>query len=171
LPFPQFLLHPVKYAPWFTPDESNFTDKLIWAWLRPRAIPIRRDKGGGKEPLRMLRVLDEFDEVIVTQPECGRTRNGKKFQFSKSGQNKIRPLANYIGWLAVTTQKPVLRIWIGDGEAKQPTKKLFSRPDFKRPIIVKIGKLIDPISLGISDPDDFTKLIAEKLLELADQEC
>ena len=118
----------------------------------------------------MSRVLKDKDTVVVTQPECGRTWNKKNHQFSESGRKRIGRLANYIGWLAIISKVPVLLVWIEDGEDKLPTQKLFSWPRFRNPITIKIGELIDPVSLGIFDADDFTKLIAEKLLALADLE-
>jgi 1-acyl-sn-glycerol-3-phosphate acyltransferase len=159
LSFRQIIFHPIKSAFWFTPDDNNFK----WPWLKPRAIPVRRNGGNGKvrEPRKMLEVLQKCNGVIITQPECGRTRNGKVFLHSRSGKRKIRKLANYVGWLQV----PVLPIWLEDGEEKAPTKKLFDWPCLRRTMAIVVGPLMEPKG----SPEEFTKAIVEKLLELADQ--
>ena len=160
----QLFFHPITSAPWFTPDEVNFMKKWWWrVWLWSRAVPARRVKGnrGVKESRKMRSVL-EGNGVIFTQPEGGRTRNGRDFQYSKSGQAKIRPLRNYVGWL----QSPVLLLWVEDGREKQPTKKLFGFPNFRSRMVVVVGRLMHP---GDMDAGEFTAALAEGLLELADR--
>lgn len=163
----KLFFHPILSAPWFTPDELNFMKKWWWrVWLWPRAVPARRVKGnrGVKESRKMRSVL-LGNGIIYTQPECGRTRNGRAYQFSKLGR-KIRKLADYISWLAIETKTPVLPIWVEDGEEKQPTKNLFGFPNLRRPMVIVIGKLMYP---GNMKADEFTAALAEGLLELADQ--
>ena len=169
--FPQFYLHPLKLAPWFTLDERNFGN-WYWAWLKPRAIPIRRcvEAGGVREVRKMFDVL--HNGVIIHFPEGGRTCTGKNFQLSNGGK-KIRTLKSSVGWLALKTQATVVTIWVENGEVMhQPGKKLFSWPNFKRgQIVVKFGQ---PIELNerlmAMSSFELTNVITESLLYLADKE-
>lgn len=171
---PQIFLHPLRLAPWFTPDRRNFTDKWWWAWLRPMAISVDRDKKGGiSEARKMLNVANGHNRVTMLLPEGGRTCTGKVFQFSESGRKKIRPLKCSVGWLALKTRAPVFTMWLENGQVPdQPGKKLFSWPTFKRgPIIVKFGKIME-LNRGLTtmSPPELTNIIAMDLLELADKE-
>lgn len=172
--FPHYLLHPLKLVPWFTPDKHNFTDKWYWAWLRPRAISVERNKGNTaiKEARKMISVLNDFNGVLIHFPEGGRTCTGKNFLVSSKGK-KIRVLKPSAGWLILKTQASVFPVWIENGEAPlQPGKRLFSWPNFKRgPIIVRFGKLMKfSEQLSSKSALELTDIIAKNLLNLADQE-
>lgn len=173
-PIRRILLHPLKSAPWFTPDKRNFTDKWYWAWLRPRAISVQRGKNGkgAGEARKMLDVLGRLKGKIVHFPEGGRTCTGKNHRRSRRGK-PMRELGLSVGWLALKTQAPVWPIWLEHGEVKlHPGKKLFSWPRFGRgPITVKFGKLMRmDEGLMAKSPAELTRVIAKNLLELADQE-
>ena len=179
IPFDQLLLHPVKSAPWFTPDKKNF-DNFFWKWLKPRSIMIERHsssklKSAEETKIRMRSILDDFKGTIITQPECGRTRNKKNIRKSDKGHT-LGKLGSYIGHLAVETNTPVLPIWMDDGEKeKQPKKELFNWLDlapqiFNKQINIRIGKLMYPYEMGIQDPKKFTDTLEDTLLNLADQE-
>jgi len=173
--FPQIALHPIKLMPWFTPDKHNFTDKWYWAWLKPRAISVQRDNAskGASEARKMLGVLKEQFGVLVHFIEPGRTCTGKSFLFSKNKNKKIRTPKSSVGWLALKTESSVWSVWLENGEAPlQPDKKLFSWPSFSRgSIIVKYGKIMEASAeIGAMSPRELTGVIAENLLELADQE-
>lgn len=169
--FPQIALHPLRLAPYFTPDRRNFTDKWWWAWLRPMAISVDRSKehGGVREARKMLDTASEHKRVMMLLPEGGRTCTGKIFRWSRSKRKKIRDLKRSVGWLISRTQAPVLTMWLENGNPPdQPAKRLFSWPSFKRgPILVRLGKFMQ-----FSREDDsvqITDKIANNLLELADQ--
>jgi 1-acyl-sn-glycerol-3-phosphate acyltransferase len=172
---PQVFLHPLKFSPWFTLDKHNFTDKWYWAWLKPRAIAVQRGETnqGTGEARKILNVLNELNGVMIYFPEAGRTCTGKKFMFSKSGKKKIRILKNSVGSLILKTQASFVTMWLENGEVPlQPGKKLFSWPRFNgKPIVVRFGKFVelDEI-LKAKSAAELTDLIAESLLELADQE-
>ncbi len=172
--FPHHFLHPLKFTPWFTPDKRNFTRKWYWWWLLPRAIPIIRggkENNGAKEARKMLQVLAKA-AIIVLFPEGGRTRNGDTFLYSPSSGRRMRPLKKSVGWLVLKTKAPVLTIWTEDVSwFKEPTKRLFSRPRWKRKITVKIGKPMQfSDSLEAMSPSQLTEVITSSLLRLADQE-
>lgn len=172
--YPQMFWHPIKFAPWFTPDKRNFGGWL-WHFVSPRAIFVRRDKGNGrvKEARGMLDALNNYNGVLMHYAEEGRTGTGTDFQKSKNRGMLMRPLKKTIGWLILKTRACALPIWLENGEiAPQRNKKLFSWPRFfkNKPIIVKIGKLISFESMEAMTASEISEVIQANLLRLADQE-
>jgi len=175
--WPQVLLNPIKFMPWFTPDGRNFTDKWYWAWLRPRAIPIRRFRSPGtngrKEAKNIIGVLNEFKGVIVHFAGGGRdcTYAGELLQSTKG--KKMRPLNPIVGRIWAKTKSAILPIWIDNGDfSQQPGKPLFSRPNFKRgKVVITIGRPIEfSEKMGNKGALELTRIISENLLALADKE-
>lgn len=171
--YPQIFWHPFKLSPYFTPDQSNFTDKWYWFWLRPRAIAIKRgEKNNGIKGLReMIRVLEEFNGCIMHFFEGGRTRNGETFIVSEKGE-RVRTPSDSVGWMVNTIEAWVLPVWMSNGKApQQSSKKLFSRPCFNpEPIVVRIGRVVKPRKFTGMNKHDVTMDIVKRLLKLADQE-
>lgn len=171
----QIFCHPIKLAPWFTPDRRNFTDKWYFSWLRARSISIQRGAStqtSATEARMMLTALKKQDGLIMFFPEGGRTCTGKKFLHGNNG-NMIRELASSTGWLISKTQSPILPIWFENGPIEViPGKRLFSWPNFsKGPITIKVGQMIVPSQeLLVKEPSEITSFVAQKMLELADRE-
>lgn len=172
--FRQWLLNPVRFVPWFTPDGRNFTDKWYWAWLRPRAISINRAARARatSEVRKMLRVLTGFKGVIVHFAEGGRTCTYKGKPRQSIRGKEIRPLKPFVGWLWQKTEACLLLVWVENGDVPQkPGKQLFSWPNFKRgSIVVRVGR---PIAfserLRLKTAAELTEIISRNLLMLADQ--
>jgi 1-acyl-sn-glycerol-3-phosphate acyltransferase len=174
--FPAAFLHPIQFAPYFTPDMHNFTDRWYWAWLKPRAIPIKRGNSGrisaNKQAIReMKRVLGGFTGWLIHFLEGGRTRNGEDFLTSEGGKRIRRPSAS-VGLLVELVDARVLPIWLEQGQEdnKKPTTTLFSPPRFgSGPVVVKIGPLMCPCNFKNTNPHKITDQIVLKMLKLADQ--
>jgi len=176
---PRALIHPLKITPWFTPDKRNFTDKIGWAWLKCRAIPIMRAKAGRsygagtREAREMFKVLALEHAIMIPFSEGGRTNSGRTWLYSKTGR-RIRPLKESAGWLALRTGASVLTVWLEEGDSRKNTnapKNLFSWPRFKRgPIKIRFGKLMRAANFGDLSATDLTKVIQQNLLALADEE-
>lgn len=171
----QIFFHPIKLAPWFTPDRRNFTDKWYFSWLRARAISIQR--GGlaqtkAIEARAMLTALKNQDGLVMHFPEGGRTCTAENIIRSKKGM-MMRELVASTGWMIAKTKAPILPIWFDNGPIEiVPDKRLFSWPNFgKGQIIIKVGEVIET-SDGLSekDPAEITRLITAKMLDLADYE-
>ncbi len=172
--FPQAIWDPIKLTPWFTLDKRNFTDKWYFWLLKIRSIPVQRDRknGGVKAAKEMLEVL-ENNGTIAHPMEPGRTCTGTEFVYSKSGKHKIRKPANSVGWLALKKNAEIVLVWTENGDPPiYIGKPLFQLPNFERgDVVVKIS---EPIKLNDElikkTPEEVTNFIAQKLLELADQE-
>ena len=173
----QGFLHPLKLAPWFTPDKRNFTDKWYWSWLRFMATPIvrenRTEHDGIHEAIEVRGVMQRQHRVMMYFIEPGRTCTGKKFLLSKRRGKRIRKPANFIG--ALVSKIPdisVVTAWVETGKTLlQPGKRLFSWPNLRDAITIRFG---EPIKFSDKTGNDaaarLTKKIVENLLDLADQE-
>ena len=170
--FREYFLHPFKYAPWSTPDRTNFYDRWYWFWLRPRAIPIDRKNTQGK-----FKAFFETKEVITSGgiiilfPEGGRTFKGKRFLYSQKGK-KLRILKNGIGWLVLQTKALVVPVWVEGTDKVLPNnpEKLFSLPHFGEKITIKIGTPLRFHQSSRYSRNQVTQIIAKALLKLADEE-
>ena len=170
MPLGRILLHPVKSAPWVTPDEQNFMENPVWQVLiGSRAIGVRRGKSGWQS--RELRRLYAVRGIAVTQPEGGRTCTARPGQlvYSKAGR-KMRKLKHSVGWLAQHGFS-VWPVWIENGDVpQQPGKRLFSWPNFRRgKVVVKFGRLMR-FPEGTKSATELTAIIEKNLLRLADSE-
>jgi 1-acyl-sn-glycerol-3-phosphate acyltransferase len=173
--FKDYLFHPLKYAPWSTPDKSNFYDRWYWFWARPRTIPVDRgeERKEARSVIQMKNVLNSGG-IIILFAEGGRTCFGEKFQFSPGGK-KIRVLKNGVGWLALKTGATVLPVWVEGTDKVLPNspdrRKLFCFPRFGGRITIKIG---NPLRFQKGsqylDKEQITSIIKNALLELADEE-
>lgn len=169
--FPQSFLHPFMLAPWLMPDKHNFTDKWYWRWLKVRAIPVQRDKPncGRNEAKGIYKAFSSNSIAILFSP--GRDRNGTEFIVSPSGKRKMRKPTELVAWLAQKSGASILPIWTETRSTlSQPKKQLFSWPQYKGTVKVKVGK---PIHLSnemkAMDKSQLNQLIFSKLLETADQ--
>lgn len=179
--FPQMARHPIMFAPWFMPDKHNFMDKWYWAWLRCRAISVERGKanGGVREARKMLKVVADFNGVMIHFPEPGRTVTGEFFYDDSPVRGcKLRRLSNSTAWVALETGAEVFTVWAERGPAKLQRKKpLFSKPNVaglkEKPILVRLGRAMTferPAGkITHAHACEVTNTIAQALLELADQ--
>jgi len=172
--FQDYFWHPFRFAPWSTPDRSNFYDRWYWFWARPRTVPVERGNEGkeARSVVQMKNILDS-NGIIILFAEGGRTCFGKTFQYSAAGK-RIRELKNGVGWLILKTGAIIVPVWVEDTEKILPNspdrKKLFSFPRLGRTITIKIGETIRfAVESPYLDKDQVTNIIAGKLLELADE--
>jgi len=148
-------LHPIKESPWSTPDKTNYYDKKVWFWLRPRAIPIER--GNSRQMVKaLLKMKDVIEKggTIILFPEGGRTFKGKRFFYSKKGK-RIRELKKGVSWLALKTNAPIVPIWVDWVEKKNMR------------IEIKIGQKMERKN---DEMMEMTKIILNEILKLADKE-
>jgi len=168
--FREYLFHPLKYAPWSTPDVNNFYREWYWFWIRPRAIPIDRSQRK-KENTAFFQIKEVLDagEIVILFPEGGRTYKGKEFLYSKKGK-KIRRLKNGIGLLVAKTKALVLPVWVESTDGLLPCSlnELISFLKLRGKITIKIGGV-----LNLANPchrkESITRKIEEALLKLADE--
>jgi len=172
--FPDYLRHPFKFAPWSTPDKSNFYDRWYWFWARPRVIPVDRSNEGkeARSVIQMKKVLDEGGAIILFA-EGGRTCFGKKFRYSAAGK-KIRDFKNGVGWLVLKTGAEILPVWVEGTEKVLPNspdrKKLFCFPRFGGRITIKIGQTLRfCASPSCLSKEQMVQIISDALLKLADE--
>ena len=176
--YPQVARHPFKLAPWFVLDRSNFTDKWYFAWLRSSAVSIQRGTGKSvvAEARKITAILSNHDRELLYFAEGGRTCTAPEgvLQLSKGGK-KIRPFRPTLGWMVQITKAPVFLIWTEEAIAAPQylgKKPLFSWPNFKRgPITIKFAKpILYQEEFDTMAPLEISKMLASKLLELADEE-
>ena len=168
--FKEYALRPVRFAPYSTPDESNYYKRWYWSWIRPRAIPI--DRGNQRKEIRALLQMKELlnkGKVIVLFPEAGRTFKGEEFFYSKKGK-RIRILKEGVGLLIQKTNPTILPVWVEGTNKVIPNskKRLYCFPRFWRSSVIKIGH---PIKINGETPRErIAQKLATILLELADEE-
>jgi len=171
--FKEYLFHPLKFAPWSTPDSNNFYNRWYWFWLRSRVVPITRgDVREEAKSLFMMRDILNSGGRIILFAEGGRTSKGETFLHSKKGR-KIRELKSGIGWLVMKTGAEVLPVWVEGTDKVLPNvqDRLFTWPKLGGRITIKIGQ---PLRFQKNSPyltkEAITQIIANALLELADEE-
>ena len=169
---PLFFLHRCWWnpwrIPWSTPDLKNYG--YWWAWLRPRAIFVRRGESRAQFQalVRAKGVLQTGGDLIVF-PEGGRTCSGNCHLTSEQGK-RLRPLKEGVSWLAKETGVPVVPVWVEGTDAVLPNKagRLYHcLPSFwGKKITIIFGP---PIHFDCQlSRQHITRLIEEHLLVLAD---
>ena len=173
--FWDYFWHPFKFAPWSTPDKSNFYDRWYWFWVRPRIVPVDRsdERKEARSVVQMKNILDS-NGIIILFAEGGRTCFGERFQYSSSGK-RVRELKNGVGWLVLKTGAVVLPVWVDGPEKVLPNspdrKKLFCPPRLDGIITIKIGGMIRfATESSYLDKEQVTSIITGGLLKLADEE-
>lgn len=171
--FRQYLIHPLKYGPWSTPDRKNYYDRWYWFGARSRLIPIdRKNRGrGGRTLLRMKKVLDDRG-IIIFFAEEGRTFKGQEFLYSKKGK-RIRRITRAVAWLALKTGASILPVWVEGTERILPNhpQKLFVALRLGETATIKIGHLLGfRPTQRVGDAEKITQIISNALLNLADEE-
>jgi 1-acyl-sn-glycerol-3-phosphate acyltransferase len=171
--FRQYLFHPFKYAPWSTPDRKNFYDPWYWFWLRPLSVPVdRRDEREELKSFFRMKKLLLAGKIVILFPEGGRTEKGEDFLYSQKGE-RIRIFEDGLGWLVLKTGALVLPVWVKGTDKVLPNvpDRLFSRPNLKEIITIKIGKPLRFKGLPAIKREGVTQMIANALLRLADEPC
>lgn len=177
--YKDYLLHPLKFSPWSTPDKTNYYDRWYWFWLRPRAIPIDRDNPvKGLRTFTNLKKVIQSGKILILFPERGRTETalsrGQTFLYSQGGEKKIATLSEGIAWLILKTDAPVFFIWVEGTDKFFPNtiwikgqKSRFPLPRFGGRITIKIGKTV---KFEKTNKVDIIQKVAMTLLELGDEE-
>ena len=164
-------LNPIKYFPYSAPDLNNF-DKWWWSLFKERFIFFPRGNNRGcEEAIIAAMELLELGRIFIIFPEGGRTGTNKtnKWEFSKSGKYKLRPLASGAIHLALRTHCDILPVWVEGSNKVMPIGSKL--PKFWKPIVITIGSVFklegednkDGVLLGKA-------IFTEKILELADQD-
>jgi len=172
--FREYLFHPLKFAPWSTPDRGNFYNRWYWFWLRPRVIPISRNNRQDETRgfLQMIEIISSGG-IIILFPEGGRTFKAKEVLLSEGGK-KLGRLKKGIGLLALRTGAEVLPVWVEGTDKVLPNApdRLFVPPNLRGGrITIKIGKLLRfQKNSPYLTKEQITQIIANALLELADEE-
>ena len=166
--FPQYLIHPIKYIPWNTPDQRNYVDKWYWGIFRARFISVPRGKRRGE-----LRALVELIKVlrvggsVVLFAEGGRTGKGEKLICSRSGK-PMRELGCGVGRVICRTSCTVVPVWVDGAEKVLPIGTWF--PRVWRGMTITVGESFRRKRMENPKKPDFvraTKLISDALLETA----
>lgn len=166
----EYLCCPWQFLPVSTPDKKNFYDPWWFFWLRPVSIPIDRENGSSREPLKAMLELLKSGKRLVLFAEGGRTFKGKEFVFSPQ-KRQMRQLVNGAGLLAAKAGSMVLPIWV-EGATHKSFNNFFLLLGlwgfWRYRITIKIGQsfFVDQ-DLGVKDA---TRQIQNELLKLADEE-
>jgi len=166
--FKNYVFHPVRFAPWSTPDKGNYFDKWYWFFVRPRFIPVPRGKihAEMRSLVNIIRVLRHGGSVIFF-PEGGRTHRGNTFLASQSGK-RIRTLRYGIGDIVCRSHATVVPVWVEGTQNVLPNNgSMF--PRLWRKVTIKIGKPISYDNGTALNRKDVTHEIAQALLRLADE--
>jgi len=170
--FREYLFHPLKYAPWNTPDKKNYYDPWYFFWLRPVSVPIdRTDERAQLSSFFRIKELLNSGKIIILFPEGGRTFKGGAFLYSRSGK-RIRILKDGIGWLILKTGAMVIPVWVEGSDQVLPNHpdKLFVRPNFKKRMEIRIGEPLKFQGSSASGRERVNQIIVSELLKLADEE-
>ena len=167
--FPRCLLNPFRFLPWNTPDKRKYYDKwwYLLAGLRIRSIPIDRDNREGHAGrlviLRIMRILKNKGKIVLFF-ESTRTHKTEKREQSRKGK-ELGQLKEVAGWLAISSQAPIVPIWVDGTPDFLPNKLPLPRPWKK--IIINVGHpFVMPKNIS---PEKATKVISLSLLGLADK--
>lgn len=147
-----YLLFP-RMAPWSTPTAEHFSQLSgrIWSLMQERAILVPEGRAGLVSWFkRMVKILDdESPSVTIIFPEGNRTFLTNSVPVGDSGQ-RLGPLQEGVARLIARTEvRPlVIPIWVEGAERVIPNsrdKLVASWPkwDYRKPIILRIGKPID----------------------------
>jgi len=188
----KYVLHPIKFRPWITPDKRNFYDRW-WFRFKTVSIAIDRTKPSMLALRKMLSILRERMGLLFIHIEGTRTfkavSKGNAIYGKRGvlGEPRIQ-----IGWLAVKSGAPIVPVWF-DKTIEQifpnteKTERLLEKGGFplfwyflsgflsaffvlllkKKQIVINIG-----VPFTISEntsPENAVHVIAEALLALADQ--
>lgn len=168
--FPRYLWD-VRYIPYSTPDSSNFYEKWWFKPFRIISIPIKRDnKRKEVEALyNIIKILKE-NKIVILFAEGGRTYRGKSFKMSRIKQKIIRRFKHGCGSVVIRAHPKIVLIWNEGGDEVMPNEDIiipkipFIIPRIWKKVTIATG---EPIFV-LSEHDDITELLEEKLLELAD---
>lgn len=156
-------------TPWSVPDKKNFFDRWYWAWSKIRLVPINRESDSEtRSAIKRIREILGAGGRVILHPEGGRTSSGKLFYKNENG-HKLRVLKEGVS-LIVSSETLIVPIWIDGAEKVLPNKpgKLYHCfPDFRKRVIMKIGK---PFCIKKINRKETAQKIALALLELADEE-
>lgn len=166
--FKQYLFHPVRFAPWSTPDKGNYFDKWYWFFVRPRFIPVPRGKirAEMRSLVKIIRVL-RFGGSVIFFPEGGRTHRGNAFLFSQS-RKSIRTLRLGIGDIVCKSHAMVVPAWVEGTQNVLPNNGAMF-PRLWRKVRIKIGEPISFDHATALNRKDVTHEIIQALLQLADE--
>lgn len=142
--FLEYLVHPLRFSPWSTPDKEGLYDRWYFFWLRPRAVPIDRSpspegaRNRAKSFREMIKILRRGGRIIIF-PEGGRTC----FQGGHTVGNGGKKLGRFFGSVALLVKKAdslVVPVWIDGTETVLPNGKSPLPHFWRGKVIVKIGK-------------------------------
>lgn len=172
------VLYPLR-GPLNVADKFNFWKSWYFWWFRPFLIPVDRNGKSDKSLLRMKRESDK-GRFFIYPIEPGRTEKGKEFLYSQSGNHYIRKPKDGMGLLVSKTGYEVVPLWIeGAGNEAMPMPTLHGRMFniwgflrniilFRVAITIRVGERIRfPIGM---DKAEITRIVAERLLALADEQ-
>lgn len=164
---PRLILNPSRYFPWIVADRKFYDPYYMW-WLRVvRIIPVEREnkkQGSNIAEIKKMQNILAHGGTVILFPEGGRTLCLRDHSVTKTGK-KIGELRRGAGILITGTQPLCIPIWIDGSERVLPLKSWF--PRLWRKTTIRVG---NPFQLQEeSDIDQATKIVKEKLIELADE--
>lgn len=173
----QYLVSIRKWAPWSTPDKTNFQQR--WPWFQKFfgrvMIFVPREQSERREKLRAFRemmIILRAGKILILFPEGGRTdsaASSDEVLISERG-HRLRKLKPGVGRLAASTDAVIVPMWVHGAERVLPRGCWF--PRFWRRVTIVIGGHIKPRRVR-QTPGSLDRIITttleKNLLALADE--